>query len=188
MGVGNCLARDVPSVRGGGDPPDEVGIRGDPAGGNVREGTSEVLIKPLMKWVPGDVPGRHATGSRLAGGPACLVRPATPRPAVSCSSSGPTAPTTAIEPAGRCGRWASSSRSSAVATIPPGSSPPAPLGRRAHQCPDHPTPPLRMRLRTTPQPARRHGRMGRHHHDDPVARKDDPGLYQGLETASVLNF
>src|SRR6266566_2056329 len=56
------------------DTPRDLGRCEDSAGGGVNKGASAVLMKPLMKRVPADAPGRHATASRLAGERACLLR------------------------------------------------------------------------------------------------------------------
>src|SRR5271169_1133744 len=45
-------------------------------------GSIAVLMKPLMKRIPADAPGRYATGSRLSHGPAVAVRPVVHRPVV----------------------------------------------------------------------------------------------------------
>jgi hypothetical protein len=47
---------------------------------------------------------------------------------------------------------------------------PRPLGRRAHPGLDHPTPPLRARLRTPPGPPRGHGRLEHDPHHQPPPR------------------
>src|SRR5262249_35734797 len=59
------MARDAGDVRGLCDTPGELGVAGDVTGGSVTKGASAVLMKPLMKRVPADAPGRHATGSCL---------------------------------------------------------------------------------------------------------------------------